>query len=443
MTARGGNLTINADKMSLGSTIRAGRVALMPQRPGRQIAVGAGAADDADTLGLQDTELALMTARTLQIGAPEGQSRGITITPGGMDFSAILAADGELRLNGGSGDVILKGNLVTPGTLFIQGRHLQSAKGASATAPGIRMQAHFGIGSPGAPFVTRTALLAAANQSANGEAPIYVANTGDLTLESVQQNGTGNQGSISVSNDGAMQVNAGTGNNAQAPNIVTGGKGSVTLTSNESLSILGDIATDSGAVELAAGNSGVLAIGAESSVSSKAGNIELGGVAVRNDGAVATATGDTHISAPTVSGDGTFTAPAGDVTGQAPGLPTLKVCIATPTAPGCMAVLPTLSACSAAPATEGCAVVLPTVAQCADSPTLQGCAPVLEPVTAARGNQLEKAVKVTINTLAQSKENVVERPRGDKDEEQNDIAPVAVASLQGEKNNAIPKTYCN
>ena len=74
---------------------------------------------------------------------------------------------------------------------------------------------------------------------------------------------------------------------------------------------------------------------------------------------------------------------------------------------------------------------------------MQGCATVLEPVTPGRDNKLEKAVKVTINTLAQSNENVSSGARRDKDEEQNDIAPVSVASLQGEKSNAIPKTYCN
>ena len=62
---------------------------------------------------------------------------------------------------------------------------------------------------------------------------------------------------------------------------------------------------------------------------------------------------------------------------------------------------------------------------------------------AGRDNQLEKAIKVTINTLAQSNENFSSGAGSDKDEEQDDIARVALVSLKGEKSNAIPKTYCN
>jgi hypothetical protein len=541
-TGAGGKLAadhieLRANNMSIGAPIEANGVFLMPHMATGQIALGAGAADGFDMLGLLDTELMLIRAGHLAIGGNPGQMGGLTVTAGGMDFSTVLPTDSELRLLGGFGNVTLNGNLVAPGFLFMEGNHLQSAKDARAKAMGIRLQSHFGIGGDSTPFLTQTGFFSASNDSPDGLAPINIANTGELVVADVHQNGAGNQGSIAIANSGGMTVAGGGPKPADDPmssgspdptrppatgavsSIFTGGSGSIKLKTMSPLTIHGDISTQSGAIMLEAGNGGQLSIGPDAHLSSVAGNIGLVAGAIVNAGNVTTASGNINISAPSVNGEGIFSAPGGTITGlpakvptvaeclgnaAIPGctailkvaldacvaapagpnclallpslavctgapttygcsvvLPTLTQCVGNPALQGCTAVLPTLSQCTAAPATNGCKVVLPTLAQCVDSPTLQGCTAVLPtlsecagapsapgcsvvllPVTPVADSKLEEAIKVTVDALAQSHEDVV-LGAGDEDEKKDDSVTAVVAAVQGEKSHETPKTFCN
>ena len=495
------HIELQANNMAIGDSIAAvnGDVALMPHMATGQIAIGAGAIDGFDMLGLLDTELKHIAASYLRIGGNDGQMGGLTVTAGGMDFSTMLPVDSELRLLGGMGNLTLNGTLRTPGFLFLEGNHLQTAAGASAAAQAIRMQGHFGVGGNSTPFATQTGYLSISNESPGGLAPINIANTGVLTIDSIHQNGAGNEGAIVIANAGDLAV-AEVDDEMVLPSAVfTGGKGTITLKAMGALSVLGNISSQNGAVMLEAGNGGVLKIHPAIEVTSGAGNIGLVAGAVINDGLVKTASGNIAISAPAVAGAGVYSAPGGGVTGlpvKGPSvneclvnpalagctailktaldacvatptganclalLPSLAVCTATPSTYGCSVVLPTLTTCTAAPATAGCAVVLPTLAECTGSPTLQGCTAVLPtlsqcaatpdapgcsvvllPVTPTADSKLEEAIKVTVDAIAQSTEELVPGPL--EDEKKDDSATAVVAVAQGEKPNEIPKSYCN
>jgi hypothetical protein len=534
------HIDLRANNISIGAPIKssAGEVSLRPHTQSAQITVGAGAADGVDMLGLQDSELKFISARALQIGGNDGQIGGLTVTPAGIDLSATLTAESELRLIGGFGTVNLKGNVVTPGFLFMDGRDLQTAAGASAKAQGMRLQSHVGVGADQAPFYAQTGYLSVSNDNPGGVAPINISNMGDLNLESIEQIGKANQGPISIANAGGMTLIGGDPK-VYTPIISTSGSGSITLKTMSPLSIFGDIRNENGPIVLEAGNGGVLTIGPDADVTSLSGTIKLVGGSVINDGKLLTQSGNINIQAPAVAGLGSYAAPGGVVTGLpspvptiteclgnsalagctailktaldacvvTPGgancqallpslatcsaspstygcsavLPTLKVCIATPTTAGCLAVLPTLSACTEKPGTEGCAVVLPTLsactekpgtagcsvvlptlAQCVGSPTLQGCSAVLPtvaqctsqpdtagcsvilPPVSAPPAQIAEAIKVTIDALAQSRGTVVVAVGDDKkDANKDDSATAGAVSVQGEKKNAIAKTYCN
>jgi len=60
-------------------------------------------------------------------------------------------------------------------------------------------------------------------------------------------------------------------------------------------------------------------------------------------------------------------------------LPSLAICTAVPTTPGCSVVLPSLSTCTSAPTTPGCSAVLPSLAACVAAPVTPGCEAVLPP----------------------------------------------------------------
>ena len=85
------NIVLRANNMTLGASItgtgtNGGNVALMPHTPTAAIQLGGAAADGFDLLGLQDSELALISTRALQIGGNPGQSGGLVVDSKGADF---------------------------------------------------------------------------------------------------------------------------------------------------------------------------------------------------------------------------------------------------------------------------------------------------------------------------------------------------------------------
>ena len=418
-------IDLQANNMSIGAPIQAGGaagngyVSFAPHRATGQIAIGAGALDGFDMLGLLDTELKMVSAQGLRIGGNDGQMGGLTVTAAGMDFSSILNGESDLMLEGGMGNLVLNGSLIAPVWLFLGGRDVQSGKDASATARGVRFHSQFGIGNSVTPFVTRTSYLSVSNESPGGLAPINIANTGELSIESIHQNGVGNQGSITISNVGGLTLHEFDFESEFASSIFTGGQGNITLKTLSPLTINGDIKTQSGAILLEAGNGGVLTIGPSANVTSVAGNIALVGGALVNDGAVLATAGNINISAPAVSGLGSFSAPGGLVTGLPPKVPgvgeclangalpgctdvlkvALDACVITPTGPNCLALLPSLAVCTGAPQTYGCSVVLPTLTVCIATPNAAGCSAVLPTLALCTATPATEGCGVVLPTL--------------------------------------------
>jgi filamentous hemagglutinin family protein len=417
------NVVLRANNMSIGASItgtgaNGGNVVLVPHTASGQIHVGVGAADDVNVLGLADTELALIHTRALAIGGNPGQGGAVDVMDGGMDFSAILAADSKLQISAGQGLLNVRGPLSTPGGLFLQGNYIGTDTGARVKAGSIRLGSTNGIGADGLPFYTETSYLAASNFKDGGSALINISNMGTLDLGSVQQNGIGNQGSISVSNAGAMTLLEKEPFSLIPVSVATGGSGNVQLKPLGPLTILGSVAADAGAINLEAGNGGLLTIGATGLLASNTGNIGLTAGDIVNDGSVHTSNGNITLAAATVTGAGAFAAPNGSVTGmpapsvsQCLGNPAiagcatvlkaaLDACVADPGGPYCSALLPSLASCVAAPQTYGCSVVLPTLAACIADPGKAGCGVVLPTLSACIADPGKAGCGVVLPTLS-------------------------------------------
>ena len=106
----------------------------------------------------------------------------------------------------GLGDLSINGVLATPGELFLEGRLLSTGAGASAKANALYMSAKAGIGSSTTPFATEASTLLALNTHERGSSPINIANRGTLSLGSVHQKGSGNEGNVSITNVGDVTV---------------------------------------------------------------------------------------------------------------------------------------------------------------------------------------------------------------------------------------------
>jgi filamentous hemagglutinin family protein len=415
------NVVLRANTMSLGASVtgsNAGHVTMMPHMASGQVQIGGGAADGANMLGLDNSELGLISARTLAIGDDLLQSNTLTVLPSGMDFSAFMNASSKLHLRGGQGDVNVQGNLTTAGGLLLQGSHIGTAPGARVKALGIILNAVQGIGSDPDPLTTEATFMAAANTMPGGVAPIHIANTGPLQLGRIQQIGAGNQGAITVSNIGAMTVPEFEPSSVTPVSISTGGAGKILLKTMSPLTINGDIISDTGTITLEAGGGGLLTIGPSGSVTSNAGSIALTAGDVLNNGSVSTLTGDINVTAAdSASGSGTYNAPGGSINGLTPTVPqclsnpalsgctailkaALDACIVNPLGPFCSALLPSLASCISDPSIYGCVAVLPKLADCILDPSKPGCSVVLPSLAACIADPSKPGCSVVLPSLA-------------------------------------------
>lgn len=458
------HIFMNANNMSLGASITGtgtlgGAVKLGPHTPTARVAIGGGAADAADWLGLSDTELRMVSSRFLGIGGSKMQGGDLMVTQAGMDFSNSLAPGSMLFLGSGTGNMTIHGPLVVPGALHLEGNHLRAAHGGTVKADSLHISSFFAIGENETPFHTEVHFLTAVNEKIGGLGPINLANTGSLRLGSVRQEGKDNSGSIMVANTGDMtlvDIDPGT----QMPtSVMTSGMGMITLKTKSPLTILGDVTSQDGNIFLEAGNGGALRIGSGVNINSGLGNIGLTGGSLTNEGAVFTAGGNIHVAAPSVAGAGTYAAPLGVITGLPTVPPSVASCLANPTVPNCAEVLrAALDRCIADPTGPDCAAVLPTPEQCAANPARPGCSvvtpppttpptPTTPPVQAEPGSELELVQMNQVDLLIKTSSEAIlddslssdwpDKRLGEGEIAKDDKKP------QGEKREIQVKTYCN
>lgn len=449
----GDYIFLNANNMALGAPItgtgaQGGAVLIAPHTPTARIALGGGAIDSPDFLGLTDTELALISSRFLKIGGSKMQGGELTVTAAGMDFSSSLAAGSTLHLGSGQGNMTFNGNLIVPGMVQLEGNHLRTMGSASVRANTLMMSSYFGIGDNLSPFQTQVGYLSASNERGGGLAPISIANTGSLRLGSVHQMGKDNNGSITVANSGAMTLLDFDPGTQEPTSVLVGGKGTIVLKTQSPLTILGDISSQDGNIHLEAGNGGLLTLAPSAQVTAGLGSIGLTGGNMINEGAVHTANGDIRINAATVAGAGTFQAPNGVVSGLPVEIPTLGSCLANPVLPRCAEVLQAArEACLAAPTGPDCGPFLPTVPECAANPTLPGCIAVLPPLAPEPGSPLDLVIQTQVDLLAKTSGEAIlgsdpvgawpDKTLGEGEAVSDDKKP------QGEKRESQVKTYCN
>lgn len=451
------NVILSANNMALGAAITGtgidgGRVSLGSATSDTSIVIGAGVADAPRLLALSDTELAHIASNNLEIGGPNMTDGSLTVTPSGLDLSASLKPGSNVYLGAG-GDIVLNGRLTVPGTLFLEGRALQTSAGSTVKADSLLLSATGGIGSDAQPFESAAGYLSASNLLANGTAPIHVANAGALNLGSVQQEGTGNQGAIKIVNKGAMTLLEKDPMSQSQVAVNTGGSGSIALSTLSPLTLFGVVRSQDGNIALEAGNGGMLTVGNSGHVSSVNGSIGLKAGDLINQGMVVTDHGDIDLTATTVSGPGIYAAPGGTIRGlPTPPItppitppatpPSVQVCLASPGTAGCAAVLEAaLQACVANPAGPDCAVILPSVDQCVADASLPGCVAVVPPAQVAPGTPLALALDANVQLLQQTELAAI--PGEDKEALPAAEKKVSDGKTEGEKREIPAKTYCN
>jgi filamentous hemagglutinin family protein len=338
--------------------------------PGNAIAVIAGSSNGG--LGFSLVNSGSFTVGTVPGSGQAAAVSGIT-SVNALGYGVVLQtpAAGDITIaapvNAGSSGVLVgaagavvqgAGGLISAGSLIVNA-------GSAA-----------GVGSSGAPLQTAVSTL----QSANSPGPVYVSNSGDLTIDFISA-----LGAVSVNAGGSLTTPTATA--CDCTRSITGS--SVALAANGPMLLsAGALITATNEVALYAGYD------AASQTYTNSGN---------------TLTVDGDVSGTTIGlfAGGTITT-SGTLTGvvtQTPSLYkgplSLAQCIVTPSLPGCSALLPTLAQCTVAPSTPGCSAVLPTLAACTTDPTAAGCGVVLPTVAACTTNPAAAGCSVVLPSLAQ------------------------------------------
>jgi filamentous hemagglutinin family protein len=344
------------DIVQSGSISAAAVSAVAPQGSvqltGSANAIGtiAGAANGSQGFALTDGTG--VTVGTVPAAGTVAAATGITSAAalgGGVSLQTANAGDITIAaaVNAGSAPVVVNA-----------AGAVQQGTGGNITAGSLSLAAGSatGIGSAAAPLLTQVQTLA----SASSQGPVYLNNTQDLTIQTIDAVGV-----VNVNAAGSMSMPT-----LQACDCSPSIAGSsVTLTAG-------------GAMDLAAGSS----VSATNAIALYA-DYDVATATYATPGATLTAAGT--LSAPSIA---LFSGGAIDATGTMTGVstqmpflatappPTLTQCIAAPTLAGCAAVLPSVAQCTATPSAPGCSVVLPTVAQCSAAPMAPGCSVVLPPI---------------------------------------------------------------
>lgn len=366
------------DIVQTGSISAAAVSAVAPQGSvqltGSANAIGtiAGAANGSQGFALTDGTS--VTVGTVPAVGTVAAATGITST---------AALGGGVSLRTGAGDVTIAAavNAGSAPVVVNAAGAVQQGTGGDITAGSLSLAAGSatGIGSAGAPLLTQVATLA----SATSQGPVYLNNTPDLTIHTIDATGI-----VNVNAAGSMSMP--TLQTCDCSPSIAGS--SVTLTAG-------------GAMDLAAGSS----VSATTAIALYA-DYDAATATYATPGATLTAAGT--LSAPSIA---LFSGGAIDATGTMTGVstqmpflatpppPTLTQCIAAPTLAGCAAVLPTLAQCTATPTLAGCGAVLPSIAQCTAAPGAAGCLAVVPPLTAGLNSespsvQAINAITIAVNT---------------------------------------------
>jgi len=290
-------------------------------------------------------------------GVTVGTVPAVGTVAGATGITSAAALGGGVSLQTGAGDITIAAavNAGSAPVVVNAAGAVQQGTGGNITAGSLSLAAGSaaGIGSAAAPLLTQVGTLA----NATSQGPVYLNNTQDLTIQTIDATGV-----VNINSAGSMSMPT-----LQACDCSPSIAGSsVTLTAV-------------GAMDLAAGSS----VSATNAIALYA-DYDAATATYATPGTTLTAAGT--LSAPSIA---LFSGGAIDATGTMTGVSTQKPflatpppstltqCIAAPTLAGCAAVLPSVAQCTAAPSAPGCSVVLPTLAQCTATPTLAGCGAVL------------------------------------------------------------------
>jgi hypothetical protein len=334
--------------------------------------------------GTASGQLTINATGPLTIGQA-GTQAGVNATAGGVH----VMTDGALKIDA---TVAAPGDFVSLEANGISG-------GGRVQANSVELTSYAGIGTATAPINTQAGSLVAANVN-GGSSPINIINTGNLTVNALQQ--LGDPGTSSgpialyttgdltvapapMTSAGTMQA-ATTGVTVQPPgatvqtragkiDLAAGGamtisgavasdSGSISLNANKDMTVSGQVSSNSGSLNLTAGSGARFTITAGASVSSQSGDITV-------------AAGSTSIPAGAIIGDPNKIHVPGTQPTPPATPPGLEQCIAKPSDASCGPVFDSAKkACSADWNAGHCDEVMPAVGVCQANPTALGCAAV-------------------------------------------------------------------
>jgi filamentous hemagglutinin family protein len=370
-------MTTNGDIVQNNGPISAGSVSATASTGSVQLndagnAIGVIAGSSAQVFSLTDTN-------GFVVGAVAGTGNIPSVN--GINTSN-ASGIGVVLETSGAGDITLAApvNAGTSSVLVNAAGAVVQGTGGLITAGSLNVDAGgaAGIGSNGAPLLTAVNTL----QSANSPGPVYLSNSGDLSVDFISASGV-----VNVNSSGSMSTPTAIAcdctRSISGSSVILTAKGAMLITAGYSVTATDGVALYGG-YDVA---SGTYANSANSLTVD--GNVTGSTIGLFAGGTIS-ATGT--LSGIVTQNPSLYTAP--------PSLPSLAQCIATPTLEGCAAVLPSIAQCTSTPTAPGCSVVLPTLAQCTATPTAAGCNVVLPTLAQCTVTPTAAGCSAVLPTLA-------------------------------------------
>ena len=401
ITAESGTLSLNTANGDIvqASPITAAAVAAVASNgsvqltdPGNAIAVIAGSSANG-AVGFTLVNGGSFTVGTVPGSGQIAPVSGITST---NSFSA-----GVILQTPSAGDITIAAPVNAGGSrvdVLASGAVVQGAGGLiSAGSLTVNAGSIGGVGSSAAPIRTAVGTL----KSANSPGAVYLDNTGDLVVDSIDA-----VGAVRVNTSGSLTTPTAMAcdcaRSISGSSIVLASAGSMLFTA-------GTIIEATNEVELRAGYDSASATYTSPGTLTVDGDVSGSTVGLSAGGAITTSgmlTGGVTqtpslYSAPVLPPSLATCTASPTTVGCSAVLPSLAACVTNPTAAGCSVVLPTLAACVSSPTTAGCAAVLPSLAACTTNPTAAGCGAVLPTVTACTTNPAAAGCSAVLPSLAQ------------------------------------------
>lgn len=378
----------------------------------------------ADTISASGSNVILQAEHNLSfIDAVNITAAGVTLTAtAGNDIhvnGTIATNNGAISLSATAGGIALAGGSIHAGTgdIVLTAGTAITQSGGLITGGNLNATAATGIGSAGAPLLTRIGTLTAVN-SDGGSSDIAIRNTGVLHIQRIVQSGA-STGSVTVDNSGALTVDVDA--------TVSNERGATTLTSRGPLTVAGTVNAASGNISLQAASTGS---------SSDTLTISGSGRVSSTNGAVLLKAGSTISVVGTLSG--------GTVTQQAN--------LNTPP--------PSADICTIAPNSALCQILSPPTASEPMKPVQQASNEIIKTVTASTPKTdfdqvafLDTKKNTTDQQAGSGGSSTTGEPatttakpddsKSDKTAEKTDTKEVASNDKSGTKNEPTKKMYCN